>query len=94
MAEAKPTRQQNLSAATNKADQRLKAAHLEEWNGYMTEETKARGEKWAPKPTEAERAAAELEALLRAHPELADKVPDILGQPALPEGETEETSTK
>jgi hypothetical protein len=74
MADTKPTRSQNLSAAYGAASNRLKEAHLDEWNGYMREETVKRGEKWSPKPTAEEKAEAELQALLKAHPHLAEKV--------------------
>lgn len=55
------------------AQKRLREAHRDEFNAFMKEEAKALGVDWSPKPTEAEKAAAEMEALLTAHPELRER---------------------
>jgi predicted ArsR family transcriptional regulator len=73
------TRQQNLNAAAAAAAKRLKEAHIDQFNEFMVEEAKARGEKWAPRPTPEQKAEAELRALLEANPSLYEKV---LGVPA------------
>lgn len=90
MATTNKERQANLNKASGLAFKRLKEDHLDEWNGYMSEETKKLKEPWEPKPDEETKALRELEALLKDHPELADKVPAILGQPTLPDGNDED----
>lgn len=68
------SRQQSLNAASGAASKRLKEAHTEEWNTYMTEEATARGEQWAPKQTPEQKAAADFERLLAQYPHLAETV--------------------
>lgn len=52
------------------AQTRLREAHREEFNAFMAEEAKKLGVEWKPKPTEAEKAKAQLDSLLAQHPEL------------------------
>lgn len=58
--------------AYGKAQARLREAHRPEFNEYMAEEAKALGIDWSPKPTEEQKAAQQLHALLAAHPHLRE----------------------
>lgn len=64
----------NQRKAYGLAMKRLREAHREEFNTFMAEEAKTLGVDWKPRPTEAEKAAAELDALLAAHPELRERL--------------------
>jgi hypothetical protein len=76
---AKPSRGAILNKASGIASARLKDAHIDEWNGYMAEEAKALGEQWSPRLSAEQRAEVELKALLDAHPNLKDRLDDIVG---------------
>ena len=52
------------------ATARLREAHRDEFNTFMQEEAKTLGIDWKPKPTDAQKAKAQLDALLAEHPEL------------------------
>jgi hypothetical protein len=56
------------------ATRRLREAHRAEFNALMQEEAKGLGLDWKPKPTDAEKAAAQVAALLAAHPELREQM--------------------
>jgi hypothetical protein len=56
------------------ASKRLREAHRAEFNQFMAEESKALGYEWKPKPTDEEKAAEQLAALLAAHPSLREQV--------------------
>ena len=56
------------------ATQRLREAHLEEFNAFRQEEAKARGVDWTPRPTADQKARAELERLLAENPTLIDEL--------------------
>jgi hypothetical protein len=68
------SRTQALNAANGAALKRLKEAHTDEFNGYMAEEAKARGQEWSPRLTPEQRAEQELQDLLAKFPDLANKV--------------------
>lgn len=55
------------------AQARLREAHRDEFNAFMATEAKALGLDWKPKPTDVEKAAGQLAALLAAHPELREQ---------------------
>jgi hypothetical protein len=55
------------------ADKRLRAAHSEEWNRYMTEEAKSQGIEWTPRLTDEEKARKQYEDLLAKYPHLAQR---------------------
>lgn len=65
-------RNKALNAASGAASKRLKEAHPDEWNSYMAEEAKARGQEWKPKASKKEKDEAEFKRLLAEHPEFAD----------------------
>lgn len=69
---AAPDRNAALRESYTAASQRLREAHLTEFNLYRQEEAKARGVEWTPRPTADEKAQAELERLLAEHPDLID----------------------
>jgi hypothetical protein len=56
------------------ATQTLKESHLDEFNVLKKQEMKARGIDWQPKPTDKEKKAAELAAILAEYPDLAQSV--------------------
>lgn len=56
------------------ATRRLRESHRAEFNALMQEEAKELGLDWKPKPTDAEKAAAQVAALLAAHPELREQM--------------------
>lgn len=56
------------------AQTRLREAHREEFNQFMVEEAKALGLDWRPKPTDEQKAASQLAALLAAHPGLREQM--------------------
>jgi hypothetical protein len=56
------------------AQTRLREAHREEFNAFMAEEAKALGIEWKPKPTDEEKAKAELDKILAAHPGLREQM--------------------
>lgn len=56
------------------AQKRLREAHRSEFNKFMAEESKALGFEWKPKPTDEEKAAEQLAALLAAHPSLREQM--------------------
>jgi hypothetical protein len=57
------------SAATT----RFRKENPSEWNRVLKDEYAKVGIEWNPKPTEEERAAAEIERLLAEHPDLRTK---------------------
>jgi hypothetical protein len=60
----------NRSKAYSAATARLREAHRTEFDTYLTEEMGKFGLVYKPKPTEAQKAEAEIRRLLAAHPEL------------------------
>lgn len=64
-------RQAALSAARADAIKDLIASNQEEFNTLMTRHAEARGETWAPRKSEKEKAAEALASILAAHPDLA-----------------------
>jgi hypothetical protein len=71
--------QKAKSEAFSAAGKRLRETNREQYVRFVAEEMKARGIEWAPKPTAAEKAAAEAKALLEAHPEIAAELRSMLG---------------
>lgn len=65
-----------LRAAYSAATKRLREENLDRFNELRAEEAKRLGVEWSPRPTAEQKAEAELEALLAAHPNLAEKVAD------------------
>lgn len=63
-----------MREAYSAATKRVREDNREVFNKYMTEEAKARGIDWTPKPTAAEKARAEFQRLLSEHPEFASEV--------------------
>lgn len=72
-----------LRAAYTAATSRLRTEHQEEFNLMYSEEAKARGVEWRPRPTTSEKARTELAALLSEHPELFEEI-DALRAVGLP----------
>lgn len=56
------------------AQARLRDAHRDEFNVFMQEEAKKLGIDWKPKPNAAQKAKAQLDALLAEHPELREEM--------------------
>lgn len=83
------TRQQALNAASGAASKRLKTAHSDEWDKYMVEEAKARGQEWQPKASPEQKATAEFERLLSQYPHLAEQVAKHQAQADGPEPSSE-----
>lgn len=75
--EAYPTPEERESAAKreahSRATTRLRNEYRTRLNEITKEEMKARGIDWSPKPTEEEKAAAQVAELLAAHPSLRDQ---------------------
>lgn len=59
--------------AYSKATSRLREENRDKFNALVQEEMSARGIEWKPRPTEVEKAEAQMRDLLAAHPELAEK---------------------
>lgn len=74
MAEETLTRSAALSKASSTAFNRLKEAHLDEWNGYMAAAAHELGERWTPRLTPEQRAEQELARLLADNPSLRAKI--------------------
>lgn len=53
---------------------RLREAHREEFNTFMAEEAEKLGVEWKPKPTEEQKAKAQLDAILASHPGLREQI--------------------
>jgi hypothetical protein len=64
MAEENKSDSQARREADYSATQKLKEAHLAEFNDLKVKEMKARGIDWKPKPTEREKAAAQVAELV------------------------------
>lgn len=82
----KATLQRKAYGAATKA---LREAHREEFNVLMAKEAKTLGVEWKPKPTDEEKAADQLAALLAAHPNLREQMGIVEAGPAegfAPEG--------
>lgn len=60
--------------ARTKAGQRLREAHLDEWNALFKEELAAVGIEWEPPLTEEQKAQKQLDELLSKHPNLRNQV--------------------
>lgn len=60
----------NRSKAYSAATAQLREAHRTEFDNYLVEEMGKFGLTYKPKPTEAQKAEAEIRRLLAAHPEL------------------------
>jgi hypothetical protein len=58
------------SAVYTQAVARLREKYREEFDGYLVDGYRAIGIEWTPKPNETQKAKAEIERLLREHPEL------------------------
>lgn len=71
--EVEQVRDTRMSAARSAAATRLRDAHLDEYNQFVVEEATARGLEWKPRPTAEQKAAADLAALLEAHPHLREQ---------------------
>ena len=56
--------------AYSKATTRLRAENPALWNAVLKDEYAKVGINWDPKPTEEEKAKAQIESLLQAHPDL------------------------
>lgn len=52
------------------AQKTLRETYRTEYNALVAKEMAARGVEWKPKPTEAEKAAAQVEKILRDYPDL------------------------
>lgn len=72
MTDAKRGNKELHREAYGKAMSRLRDAHPEEFNVLRTEEAKARGLDWKPKPSEKDKARETLARILADHPELAE----------------------
>lgn len=78
MTESTTEKSDNKSALIRKAysaaTAKVRDAHRDEFNAFMVEEAKALGVDWKPKPTEEEKAKAQLDALLAEHPHLREQM--------------------
>lgn len=61
------------SAVYSRATTRLRKENVAAWNAILKDEYAKVGIEWNPKPTEEEKAAAEVERLLAAHPDLIER---------------------
>lgn len=68
---------QKLRKAYGRATTVLRENHREEFNILQQEAAHELGLTWKPKPSEAEKAKADLHALLTEHPELLDEVAEL-----------------
>ncbi len=68
------TRNTAIRNAYSSAAKRLREAHLDEFHKLQIEEAKKLGVDWAPKPNAEQKAEAELIAILKDHPALADRL--------------------
>lgn len=76
------TKDSLLRQAYGAATARLRDAYRAEFNKLYAEEAAARNVEWKPRPTEEEKAEAQLAALLAAHPNLREKVVQSEGEVA------------
>lgn len=74
--EAAAERATKLAAAHNTAMQRLKDAHLDEYNAFRKEAAATLGIDWHPAPTKEEKAQAELERIYTEFPHLRPAEPE------------------
>lgn len=74
MAEAEKSEAVKRREADYAATQSLKESHLQEFNALKQREMQARGIDWKPKPTEKEKKAEQLRAILAEFPDLAASV--------------------
>ena len=73
-AEVELTKEQKMSKARNVAFAKLREAHTDEYNQYVSEEATKLGVAWAPKLTEEQKAAQMIAGLLTTYPNLAPVV--------------------
>lgn len=63
-----------LRKAYGAATKRLREAHRDEFNQFMQAEAKTLGIEWSPKPTDEQKAATQLAALLADYPGLREQM--------------------
>lgn len=82
----KKAREKAMNAAYGAATKTLREKYKPEFNELYQAEAKARGYDWTPPQTETEKAKAQLDALLKAHPELIPTITPTENQtpPAAP----------
>jgi len=72
--ETEDDRKALLRKAYGTASQRLRENHREEFNDLRSTAAKELGVEWAPRLTAEEKAEAEFDALLDAHPHLRERL--------------------
>jgi hypothetical protein len=65
--------------AYSQATSRLREAHRDEFNQYMAEEATKLGFEWSPRLSPQEKALKDVQAILAEHPDLADRVRQMVG---------------
>jgi hypothetical protein len=70
-----------MSRAYSASQRRLREAHSDEFNGYMTEETDRLGLSWKPRQSPEQKALSEVLSLLDANPGLAEVLASKLSSP-------------
>lgn len=71
---AEETEQETKRKAYSRATTRLRNENPTLWNEVLKDEYAKVGIEWEPKPTEEQKAKAQIEALLAAHPELRTQI--------------------
>ena len=72
--DAAETTADNKKKAYSKATTRLRAENPALWNAILKDEYAKVGIDWDPRPTDEEKAAAEIERLLATHPNLRSRL--------------------
>lgn len=67
-----------IRKAYTTATSRLRDHRRDEFNEFMTEETKRLGIDWSPRLSAEEKAWKDVKAILSEHPDLAGKVRDLI----------------
>jgi hypothetical protein len=74
MAEPAPTEETLRRQAYSAATTRFRNENRPAFDKILAEEMKKRGIDWSPKPTETERARAQVEEIFAAHPEIREEL--------------------
>lgn len=72
------TKDQLVTKSYGIALQRLKDAHIDEYNRLRIAAAQELGVEWKPQPTKEEKAEAEIRRLVAENPGLADRYPNLL----------------
>jgi hypothetical protein len=72
--EATPDEKALIRKAYGQATQDLREKHRDDFNGFLSTRAADLGVTWAPKPTAAQRAAEQFDALVQTYPFLAERI--------------------